>query len=107
MQLNHRLTERGRPGGLTIWTVALSMAALYAVNGFAQAVPKAAYVPEGSFQLPGRGQPGSPDDPIALALGHDRTIHIVDHQGLVIQMVEDPAEGPFGGEGSFLSVPVF
>jgi len=83
VQLNHRLTERGRPGGLTIWTVALSMAALYAVNGFAQAVPKAAYVPEGSFQLPGRGQPGSPDDPIALALGHDRTIHIVDHQGLV------------------------
>ncbi|MGD2152950.1 MAG: NHL repeat-containing protein [Gemmatimonadales bacterium] len=83
MQLNQRLTQRGRPGGLTIWTVALSMVALYAVNGLAQAVPKAAYVPEGSFQLPGRGQPGSPDDPIALAVGHDRTIHIVDHQGLV------------------------
>jgi DNA-binding beta-propeller fold protein YncE/tetratricopeptide (TPR) repeat protein len=84
VQLNYRsYAEHRHPGGLTIWTVALSMIALYAANGLAQAVPKAGYVPEGSFQLPGRGQPGAPDDPVALALGNDRTVHIADRHGLV------------------------
>lgn len=84
MQLNRSLnSERGSPRGLRIWAVVLSMVVLYSVNGFAQAVPKAAYVPEGSFQLPGRGQPGAPDQPVALALGHDRTVHVADGRGLV------------------------
>ncbi len=84
MQLNHRLyTEPGHARGLTIWSVALASVVLFAANGYAQAVPKAAYVPEGSFQLPGRGQPGTPDEPAALALGHDRTVHVADGRGLV------------------------
>jgi sugar lactone lactonase YvrE len=52
-------------------------------TGPAQVVPKAAYVREGSFQLPGKGQPGAPDEPVALAFGHDRTVHIADGRGLV------------------------
>ncbi len=84
MQLNRRLyTVRGHARGLVTWAVVLSSVVLFAGNGHAQAVPKAAYVPGGSFQLPGKGQPGAPDDPDALALGHDRTIHIADGKGLV------------------------
>ncbi len=84
MQLKRSLyTERGASRGLTVWAVALTMVVLFAGNGLAQAVPKAAYVPEGSFQLPARGQPGAPDQPVALALGHDRTVHIADGRGLV------------------------
>jgi hypothetical protein len=71
------------------------MVVLFAGNGLAQAVPKAAYVPEGSFQLPGRGQPGAPDQPVALALGHDRTVHIADGRGLVF-VFDSRAEGPPG-----------
>lgn len=85
MQLSQRTyTERTRANGLIIWAVALTSVISFAGDGRAQAVPKAAYVPEGSFQLPSKGQPGAPDEPAALALGHDRTIHIADRRGLVI-----------------------
>jgi DNA-binding beta-propeller fold protein YncE/tetratricopeptide (TPR) repeat protein len=56
---------------------------VFAAQGLSQAVPKAGYVAEGSFQLPGKGQPGAPDRPVALALGPDRTVHIADGDGLV------------------------
>jgi sugar lactone lactonase YvrE/tetratricopeptide (TPR) repeat protein len=50
---------------------------------FGQAVPKASYEANGSFQLPGKGQPGAPDKPIAMALGPGGTVHIADDKGLV------------------------
>lgn len=48
-----------------------------------QAVPKASYEANGSFQLPGKGQPGSPDQPLAIARGPNSTLHVVDGRGLV------------------------
>ncbi|UCC74846.1 MAG: NHL repeat-containing protein [Gemmatimonadota bacterium] len=84
MQLRQRLyTVRGYLRGLTAWAVTLSLVILSAADALGQAVPKAGYVPEGSFQLPGKGQPGAPDRPAAVVLGPDRTVHIADERGLI------------------------
>lgn len=45
---------------------------------------KASYVAQGSFQLPAKGQPGSPQRPAALAAAPDGSIHLADGRGMVI-----------------------
>ncbi len=84
MQLNRRSSpERGYSRPATAWATAVSLIVACASSGLAQAVPKAGYLAEGSFQLPGKGQPGAPDRPTALALAPDRTVHVADGRGLV------------------------
>jgi tetratricopeptide (TPR) repeat protein/sugar lactone lactonase YvrE len=65
-------------------TAAAAALFVFPAQGLAQAVPKASYVTEGSFQLPGKGQPGAPDRPTAMALGPDGNVHIADDKGLVL-----------------------
>ncbi len=65
------------------WVAATLMVAVFSAPLFGQAVPKAAYEANGSFQLPGKGQPGAPDNAIAMALGPNGTVHIADDDGLV------------------------
>jgi DNA-binding beta-propeller fold protein YncE/tetratricopeptide (TPR) repeat protein len=62
---------------------AVALLAVAAAQADAQAVTKASYMAEGSFQLPAKGQPGSPDRPAALCVAPDRTVHIVDGRGAV------------------------
>ncbi len=49
----------------------------------AQAVPKAVYEDQGSFQLPEKGQPGASERPAALGFAPDRTLHIAD-KGVIL-----------------------
>jgi len=69
------------PGRTMVLATALLVSA--ATDSGAQAVPKAEYLPIGSFQLSDKGQPGAPDRPLALTISPDRTIHLVDDRGLV------------------------
>jgi streptogramin lyase len=64
------------------WAAAVSLVALFATDGFGQEV-KANFVAQGSFELPAKGAPGAPDNPVALALGPDGSVHIADSRGVV------------------------
>ena len=56
---------------------------LVASDAPTQTVQKASYVADMSFELPAKGQPGSPDRPSALAIGRDGSIHIADERGMI------------------------
>jgi tetratricopeptide (TPR) repeat protein len=66
------------------WGAVALLIAVFASPAYSQAVPKAGYLSEGSFQLPGKGQPGGPDRPRAIAVAADGSLHIVDERGLVL-----------------------
>ncbi len=53
-------------------------------RALAQAVPKARYIAEGSFQLPPKGQAGASERPAALAVGPDGRLHVADGRGSVL-----------------------
>ncbi|HSG81896.1 MAG TPA: hypothetical protein VLC48_06590 [Gemmatimonadota bacterium] len=78
-----QLTGLSIPTASHRWGIAALLVALFYGPAFGQTVPKASYEANGSFQLPGKGQPGSPDQPVALALGPGGTVHIADEKGLV------------------------
>lgn len=62
----------------------------------AQLAARATYVSDGSFQLPPAG-PTSPQEPIALAVGTDGSVHVADRRGLIFVFgPSGTAEGPYG-----------
>ncbi|UCF19350.1 MAG: NHL repeat-containing protein [Gemmatimonadota bacterium] len=77
MQLIRRIP---RPASRA-WMALLALGT--ATLAHAQAVPKAVYEDQGSFQLPEKGQPGASERPAALGFGPDRTLHIAD-KGLIL-----------------------
>ncbi len=52
-------------------------------RAFAQAVPKARFIAEGSFQLPAKGQAGASERPAALAVGPGGLLHVADERGSI------------------------
>ncbi len=61
---------------------AAALLSVFAAEATAQAV-KANFVNEGSFELGAKGRPDAPENPIALALGPDGSVHVADDKGVI------------------------
>ncbi len=75
--MNKRVTPR-----TIVWASALATLATLSTSALAQA-PKASYVPEGSFQLPKKGEPGGAERPTAVAVAPDGEVHVADERGQI------------------------